>query len=390
MTVCHHLDEFLALPTPSSLAVSSDGSRVMATVDGINEEGTEYFRVIRELDPDGHQPPRGLTEAVIVESSPSFTSHGELLFLAAKSNAIGGKSPTTMWLLPASGDHAVSVASALGGVTAVVTAREAPVAVVCAPMLPSSDNLESGRRRRELRKSAGVTAILHGGYPVRHRDADLGPEEPHLFALRLCDAVQPASAEMVELTPRPGSSLREAEFDVSSDGQFAVASWRVPAEGLTHRQLRSRLAQPDGDGAKPLVLWVRGRPRHSWNSWSWEGNPWMRAAHGFAVLLPDPALSTGYGQDFIQRGWGVWGAITFNDLMTITDVAVADPRIDATRTAVIGGSFGGHMAKWAASHTGRFAGIVSHAGLWALDQFRPTTDTASYWQREITPEFTRR
>ena len=31
------------------------------------------------------------------------------------------------------------------------------------------------------------------------------------------------------------------------------------------------------------------------------------AARGYAVLLPDPALSTGYGQDFIQRGWGAWG-----------------------------------------------------------------------------------
>jgi hypothetical protein len=107
MTVFHHLDESLALPRPSSLAVSSDGSRVVATVDGINEEGHEYFRAIRELDPDGHHPSRGLTEAIILESSTWFTSHGELLLLAAKSNAVNDKSPTTMWLLPASGGHAV-------------------------------------------------------------------------------------------------------------------------------------------------------------------------------------------------------------------------------------------------------------------------------------------
>ncbi len=74
--------------------------------------------------------------------------------------------------------------------------------------------------------------------------------------------------------------------------------------------------------------------------------------------------------------------------MAITEVAVADPRIDEARTAVIGASFGGYMANWVAGHTDRYAAIVSHAGLWALDQFRPTTDTASYWQREITPEFT--
>ena len=106
------------------------------------------------------------------------------------------------------------------------------------------------------------------------------------------------------------------------------------------------------------------------------------------MLLPDPALSTGYGQDFIQRGWGAWGGPPFDDLMAATDAACAHPRIDATRIAAMGGSFGGYMANWMAGHTDRFAAIVTHASLWALDQFGPTTDTAYYWRREMTPEMT--
>jgi dipeptidyl aminopeptidase/acylaminoacyl peptidase len=102
------------------------------------------------------------------------------------------------------------------------------------------------------------------------------------------------------------------------------------------------------------------------------------------VLLPDPALSTGYGQDFIQRGWGAWGGPPFDDLMAATDAACADPRIDAGRTAAMGGSFGGYMANWAAGHTDRFDAIVTHASLWALDQFNSTTDAAYYWLREMT------
>jgi dipeptidyl aminopeptidase/acylaminoacyl peptidase len=39
-----------------------------------------------------------------------------------------------------------------------------------------------------------------------------------------------------------------------------------------------------------------------------------------------------------------------------------------------------------AGHTDRFAAIVTHASLWALDQFGPTTDAAFYWRREMTPE----
>ena len=54
----------------------------------------------------------------------------------------------------------------------------------------------------------------------------------------------------------------------------------------------------------------------------------------------------------------------------------------------MGGSFGGYMANWIAGHTDRFRGIVTHASLWALDQFAPTTDSYHYWQREMTAEMT--
>jgi dipeptidyl aminopeptidase/acylaminoacyl peptidase len=109
-------------------------------------------------------------------------------------------------------------------------------------------------------------------------------------------------------------------------------------------------------------------------------------ARGYAVVLPDPALSTGYGLDFVARGWGTWGDKPFTDLMAVTDATLARPDIDAERTAAMGGSFGGYMANWIAGHTGRFAAIVTHASLWALDQFWPTTDTPFYWRREMTAE----
>jgi dipeptidyl aminopeptidase/acylaminoacyl peptidase len=44
------------------------------------------------------------------------------------------------------------------------------------------------------------------------------------------------------------------------------------------------------------------------------------------------------------------------------------------------------MANWIAGHTDRFAALVSHASLWALDQFGRTTDAAYYWATEMTDE----
>jgi dipeptidyl aminopeptidase/acylaminoacyl peptidase len=150
--------------------------------------------------------------------------------------------------------------------------------------------------------------------------------------------------------------------------------------------IRSWLTLPEGDDQAPLVLWIHGGPLGSWNAWHWRWNPWLLTAKGYAVLMPDPALSTGYGQDFIQRGWGAWGFAPYTDLMAATDAACAHPRVDETRTAAMGGSFGGYMANWIAGHTDRFDAIVTHASLWALDQFGPTTDGAYWWRREMNTE----
>lgn len=150
--------------------------------------------------------------------------------------------------------------------------------------------------------------------------------------------------------------------------------------------LRGWLALPKNasdTNPAPLLLWIHGGPLGSWNAWTWRWNPWLAVQQGYAVLLPDPALSTGYGQDFVQRGWNSWGDKPYTDLMSITDTVEARADIDASRTAAMGGSFGGYMANWVAGHTDRFKAIVTHASLWALDQFGPTTDMSPFWRRQL-------
>ena len=175
--------------------------------------------------------------------------------------------------------------------------------------------------------------------------------------------------------PTPGFPLdipgRVEEMTATASDGTAIHSWLVlPADAS------------EADPA-PLVLWIHGGPIGSWNSWHWRWNPWLLAARGYAVLMPDPALSTGYGQAMVERGRGRWGDEPFTDLMAATDAAVARPDIDETRTAAMGGSFGGYMANWVAGHTDRFRCIVTHASLWALDQFHGTTDHAAWWEREF-------
>ncbi|MDP9466069.1 MAG: prolyl oligopeptidase family serine peptidase [Actinomycetota bacterium] len=219
-----------------------------------------------------------------------------------------------------------------------------------------------------------------------YTDVRVSPDGRHAYALR--DAIDTAPAPVrLDL-----SSVDQAPVHLQGPPTAPAPPVRleeVTAGAEDGSRLRSWLVLPEGQGPFPLLLWVHGGPVHSWNGWSWRWNPHLMAARGYAVLLPDPALSTGYGRDFVRRGWGRWGAEPYTDLMAVTDAALEHPRVDPTRTAAMGGSFGGYMANWIAGHTDRFRAVVTHASLWDLDQFGTTTDAAYYWSREMTPQMTR-
>ncbi|MFD1214674.1 S9 family peptidase, partial [Arthrobacter sp. GCM10027362] len=216
---------------------------------------------------------------------------------------------------------------------------------------------------------ADVVVSPDGRYAYALRSSYLFPPEPVRIDLSTGETVPlPSPAAR----PRLPGRLEEVEA-AAGDGTRVRAWLALPQDASAERPA-------------PLLLWVHGGPLGSWNAWSWRWCPWIMVARGYAVLLPDPALSTGYGRDFIRRGWGRWGQEPFTDLMAITDAAGQRPDIDAARTAAMGGSFGGYMANWIAGHTDRFRAIVTHASLWALDQFGATTDVSTYWEKEMTPE----
>ncbi len=104
---------------------------------------------------------------------------------------------------------------------------------------------------------------------------------------------------------------------------------------------------------------------------------------GLRGAAAEPGAVAGFGQDFVRRGWGSWGGAPYTDLMAATDAAVELPEVDGTRTAAMGGSFGGYMANWVATQTDRFDAIVTHASLWHLDGFIGATDAAFYWEKEF-------
>lgn len=217
----------------------------------------------------------------------------------------------------------------------------------------------------------------HGAYS----DLQVSPGGASAYAVRSAVDHPPAVVRFDARTPGESTPLPGPAEPPALPGTLD----EVTATAADGTPLRAWLALPHdaGETPAPLLLWIHGGPLGSWNAWSWRWNPWLAVAQGYAVLLPDPALSTGYGLDFIRRGWGRWGDAPYTDLLAITDAAEARDDVDETKTAAMGGSFGGYMANWVAGHTDRFDCIVTHASLWALESFGPTTDRADYWRREM-------
>ena len=215
-----------------------------------------------------------------------------------------------------------------------------------------------------------------------HADLTPAPDGETVLALRSSMTAPPRPVRLgggeAVVLPFPGL----ADDDIAVPG---VAE-RLTATAGVGTSVESWLIRPAGASAAdpaPVVLFIHGGPIGSWNAWHWRWNPHLLAERGYAVLLPDPGISTGYGQAFVDRGWGRWGEEPYTDLMAALDAALERSDLDGDRTAAMGGSFGGYMANWVAGHTDRFKGIVTHASLWELRGFHGTTDHGPSWEAEF-------
>ena len=194
-----------------------------------------------------------------------------------------------------------------------------------------------------------------------------------LFALRN-DVATPARPVRIGAD----GSTAELPAPGAVDALPGTLEWvETDVDGLT---VGGWLCVPAGASAQspaPVMLWIHGGPHGSYNAWSWRWCPWLAVQRGYAVLMPDPAMSTGYGDAGLNRGWPRRPDVVFHECETLFDAVLERPDLDGSRTAMLGASFGGFMANWIAGHTTRFDAIVTHAGLWALDQQHRTTDAAA-------------
>jgi len=142
--------------------------------------------------------------------------------------------------------------------------------------------------------------------------------------------------------------------------------WFKGAEGTKVQAMLIRPPKFDGTKKYPLLVLLHGGPQTMWsNAWGYRWNAQVFSAAGYVTLMINRRGSTGYGQKFTDEITNDWGGKAYVDVMNGVDYTLKKYSIvDGARMAAAGGSYGGYMADWIATHNGRFKAIVSHASVY--------------------------
>jgi dipeptidyl aminopeptidase/acylaminoacyl peptidase len=119
----------------------------------------------------------------------------------------------------------------------------------------------------------------------------------------------------------------------------------IPAFYYRPRQAR--------DGARvPVVVSIHGGPEAQARPWFSPLTQYLAAEAGIAVLVPNVRGSDGYGKTYLALDDGRRREDSVRDIGAALDWVATRPELDASRTGVYGGSYGGYMVLASLVHFG--------------------------------------
>lgn len=206
----------------------------------------------------------------------------------------------------------------------------------------NGSNLE---RLIERQVSVGSFAIGGGQTVVTMGQADR-PDELFAFSNGNLQQLTDVSSEVLGDVRRANVEKRQFQ---STDGTTIEAFFVLP---LNY----------DSSKRYPTILWLHGGPAAQF-TYSYSEVAQLYAANGYAVIMPNPRGSTGYGQEFAHGTVAAWGQKDFQDVMAAVDHGIEIGLTDPDRLGVGGWSYGGILTNYVITQTTRFNAAMSGASL---------------------------
>ncbi|QNK79778.1 S9 family peptidase [Nakamurella sp. PAMC28650] len=225
--------------------------------------------------------------------------------------------------------------------------------------------------------AAHLTTVLTGERVVTSFSAAKTPDGTVAVAATVADPGTPGELVTVEISAdgRPlGPEQIRSDFAARLRAAGTLRQVEITATAPDGYPVHGFLVLPPGDGPHPVLLVVHGGP-HAAYGWGLFDEAQVYAAAGYAVVLPNPRGSAGYGHDHGRTILGRLGSVDADDVLALLDAAVSRPDCDGDRMGVMGGSYGGFMTSWLASHApDRFTAAISERAVNAWDSFAGSSD----------------
>ena len=189
----------------------------------------------------------------------------------------------------------------------------------------------------KVKPVAGLPAGVLGGLEWHENGRDLGfslahaqsPTDAYSLELKSGRITRWTESETGGLNPsdfRPPELIRTKSFDTLSVSAFV------------HRPDPSKFP-----GRRPVLVLIHGGPES-------QSRPGFQARYnyllnelGIAMVIPNVRGSAGYGKTFLTLDDGFKREDSVKDIGAILDWVAKDGGLDASRIAVMGGSYGGYM-----------------------------------------------
>lgn len=202
---------------------------------------------------------------------------------------------------------------------------------------------------------AGGKQVWHGlgriqnGKMLAARSTCILPEEYYIIDTRTGDMEKVLQSAKEWIDDTDIQETFDFFFD-TEDGSDRVHAFITPPYSM------------EADKKYPVLVYVHGGP-HPFYTYGFTPEHLAFAAEGYGVLCCNPRGSSGYGWEHQDFALSMDGH-AFNDILQMVDEACDRYSwIDPDRIAITGGSYGGYMTNYAATHSKRFKCYITQRSI---------------------------
>ena len=162
---------------------------------------------------------------------------------------------------------------------------------------------------------------------------------------------------------------------------FHYSTFDTDADGNPRRIPALILKPKSGSGPWPVIINIHGGPEGQSRPYFSSSAQFQVNELGAAVIYPNVRGSSGYGKTYLKLDNGMLREDSVRDIGALLDWIERQPELDASRVAVIGGSYGGYMVLASLVHYGdRLAAGISSVG---ISNFVTFLESTSEYRRDL-------